>query len=89
MSSNPMKNLSTIYHLLLFCLDYNGLESLPEETFLGFLMANPNNVLTLDRNPIVCDSRVKWLKDRSTEFETRVDGADCINDVGQTVFTLT
>ena len=41
------------------------------------------------RDPLLCDSRLKWLKDRVWEFQNRVLHANCNNDKGQTAFTST
>ena len=63
--------------------------SLPKMTFEPILDAHPSTSLYLMGNPLVCDERVGWLKQRRVDFESRVRGANCVNDPGQTVFNST
>jgi hypothetical protein len=66
----------------------NQLDTLSADIFESFLRAEKNSATFLG-NRIICDERVKWLKDEREFFESRVAGADCVNDIGATVFTST
>jgi hypothetical protein len=45
--------------------------------------------LNIQNNPIVCDERVKWMKDQKDLFEQNVHLSYCSNDIGYTIFNST
>ena len=68
-------------------LDYNDIETLPSGIFETFLDAHQRNMVCLYGSPIICDGRVKWLKDRIWAFQNYVRNPNCVNDPGHNVFT--
>jgi len=67
-------------------LSFNKFTTLPEEVFAPFLDANPDNVVFLTSNPLICDKRLSWIKSRREDFESMVISANCENDEGHNVF---
>jgi hypothetical protein len=51
------------------------------------ILKNEKSSINFYANPIICDERVKWLKDGKHIYESRVLNALCINDRGYNVFT--
>jgi hypothetical protein len=85
---SPNHGLDSINSTHGYGVDFSGnnLHTLPHSIFEKILR-NPNTSLTVLRNPIICDSNVKWLKDEKEFFEKRVFGGQCVNDPGFTIFT--
>jgi Leucine-rich repeat (LRR) protein len=69
--------------------DYNNLSTISANKFEKMLRSSENHKITYRNNPIVCDERVKWLKDEREFFEPKVWNTSCVNDPGKTVFTST
>jgi hypothetical protein len=66
----------------------NQIDALDSYVFEPFLLKT-RNTLDVTGNPIICNGRAKWLKDRKDFYESRVYNARCINDPGNTVFNST
>ena len=88
-SFHPNSGLDRIKRRVSLDLEYTGISSLPAPIFETFLDAHPGNSMDLLSTPLICDGRVKWLKDRRAEFENLVPYASCANDPGQTIFNST
>lgn len=67
----------------------NKLDHLSQESFEPFLNAHDKNKISVNNNPLICDERMKWLKDQRDKFELKVTNAFCSNDKGNTVFNTT
>jgi len=70
-------------------ISYNKFDHFSQENFEPFLNAHDTNQMYVNNNPLICDERMKWLKDQSNKFESRVLKAYCSNDYGNTVFNST
>lgn len=70
-------------------ISYNKFDHFSQENFEPFLNAHDRNEMYVSNNPLICDERMKWLKDQSNKFESKVFNADCLNDNGNTVFNST
>jgi hypothetical protein len=76
------------YRNVIWYLEDNKLETLSQAKFEPFLKSGATrNQLRVYDNVIVCDERVKWLKDGKQIYQSIVIGPDCANDPGKTVFT--
>jgi hypothetical protein len=67
-------------------LNFNAFEFLSRANFEQFLLAHEDNEIMLAGNPLVCDERMKWLKDGKDVYQKHVINALCSNDPGHTVF---
>lgn len=85
-SFHPNSGLDRIQRPVALNLNTCNISTLPAQIFEKFLEAHPGNSLSLYVNPLVCDSRLKWLKDRAGEFKNRVEEAYCKNDRGSNIF---
>lgn len=70
-------------------ISYNRFDHFSQESFEPFLNAHIGNQMYVSNNPLICDQRMKWLKDQRNEFESKVSNAFCSNDRGNTVFNST
>jgi len=78
-----------------FNLGRNEIETLTRATFLPMIQPGDDKcdlfdchtALFLDGNSIVCDEKVKWLKDQKSIYKNIVWRAYCVNDVGKDIFT--
>jgi Leucine-rich repeat (LRR) protein len=84
-SFDPNHGLDSIKARVSLGLQNNYIETLDKFVFETFLNKTTNE-MKLTNNPIICDSRVKWLKDRKSFYEPRVIDANCVNDPGNTIF---
>lgn len=70
-------------------ISYNKFVHFSQENFEPFLNAHDTNQMYVSNNPLICDERMKWLKDQRNKFESKVLNAYCSNDRGNTVFNST
>jgi len=68
-------------------LSDNYLSSIPEIPFASFFSrkSKVGSELIVGGNPLVCDWRGKWLRERTNLSLVR--GFDCVNDPGESIFT--
>jgi hypothetical protein len=74
---------------LAISFDLNNFTTISSPVFEPIVQADGYKAVYFESNGIVCDEKVKWLKDGKDLYETRVNGADCINDPGYSVFNST
>ena len=88
-SFHPNSGLDRTKRRVYLNLQGTRISSLPAPIFEKFLDAHSENALNLRHTPLICDEKVKWLKDRKEEFENVVEYPFCSNDPGQTIFNST
>jgi len=73
-------------------LSENNLTYLSQSVFEPFFDENQINVMNVDKNPFVCDCRMKWLVDKNIEtkklMEKKVYGLICENKNKKSIWQL-
>jgi hypothetical protein len=85
-SIHPLSGLESFGRQLFIYAQLNNFKSLSVERFGAILLADCRNYIYVGGNYFNCDDRMRWLKEHP-EFEKRVEGVDCRNDPGKTIFT--
>jgi hypothetical protein len=87
-SFSAESGLDSIQRRVVILLAGNKFKSLPASPFQSFLKGTEGNALNLWKNPLICDSRLDWLRNERDKFQNFVQYTQCSNLEGfHTVFT--